>query len=86
MTKKLLMFLLPLVFVFGCTKDFEDINKNPNSPIKVDPGYILANAQKKAIDVLRMNGLVVEPHSFALSTGHNATIRTKIVMHFVRLW
>ena len=37
----------------GCTKDFEDINTNPNEPAAVSPGFLLTSAQKSIMD--RMN-------------------------------
>jgi hypothetical protein len=37
----------------GCTKDFEDINSNPNEPASVSPGFLLTSAQKSIMD--RMN-------------------------------
>jgi len=34
----------------GCTKDFEDINSNPNEPAAVSPGFLLTSAQKSIMD------------------------------------
>jgi hypothetical protein len=34
----------------GCTKDFEDINTNPNEPASVSPGFLLTSAQKGIMD------------------------------------
>ncbi|MDC0600527.1 SusD/RagB family nutrient-binding outer membrane lipoprotein [Flavobacteriales bacterium] len=34
----------------GCTKDFEDINTNPNEPASVSPGFLLTSAQKRIMD------------------------------------
>lgn len=36
----------------GCTKDFEDINTNPNEPAAVSPGFLLTNAQKSIMDIM----------------------------------
>jgi len=36
----------------GCTKDFEDINTNPNEPAAVSPGFLLTNAQKSTMDIM----------------------------------
>ena len=34
----------------GCTKDFEDINTNPNEPASVSPGFLLTASQKRIMD------------------------------------
>lgn len=33
--------ILSLVCLFGCTKDFEEINTNPNAPVSVQPSLLL---------------------------------------------
>lgn len=39
-----IILLVAVLSVVGCTKDFEDLNKNPNSPETIeDPGYLLAH-------------------------------------------
>jgi hypothetical protein len=42
-----------LLLVVGCTKDFEEINYDPNRPVSVESGYILTYAQKALMDNLR---------------------------------
>ncbi len=52
---KNIFFLAGLALVFaltGCTKDFEDINSNPNEPAAVSPGFLLTNAQKSTMDIM----------------------------------
>ena len=34
----------------GCTKDFEDLNTNPNEPASVSPGFLLTASQKSIMD------------------------------------
>lgn len=34
----------------GCTKDFEDLNTNPNEPASVSPGFLLTASQKRIMD------------------------------------
>jgi len=34
----------------GCTKDFEDLNTNPNEPSSVSPGFLLTASQKRIMD------------------------------------
>lgn len=39
-----LMLIATLLMVMGCTKDLDEINKNPNAPESIeDPGYLLAH-------------------------------------------
>ncbi len=40
-----LSFIVLFLFV-GCTKDFENINTDPNSPTKIPPQYLLTSAEK----------------------------------------
>jgi hypothetical protein len=42
-----------LFMITSCTKDFEDINKDPNNPSKVTTGSLLTNAQKSLMDDMR---------------------------------
>lgn len=44
--------LASLMFVIGCTKDFENINTNPNSPITVTPDLILPQVQRDMMNRL----------------------------------
>ena len=34
----------------GCTKDFEELNTNPNEPASVSPGFLLTASQKRIMD------------------------------------
>lgn len=49
--KKILFYIIILLGLFACTKDFEEINKNPNNPIKVEPEFLLTTAQREALDL-----------------------------------
>lgn len=44
------VFSLSLVILAGCTKDFEEINTNPNAPIDVPTYAFMTNAQKQLCD------------------------------------
>lgn len=41
MKNSILYILFVVVLISGCTKDFEEINTNPNSPISVQPSLLL---------------------------------------------
>ncbi len=41
------------ILLAGCTKDFEEINTDPNNPPKVSPASLLTNAQKAFMDDTR---------------------------------
>ncbi|MFZ4473931.1 MAG: hypothetical protein ACOYPR_01980, partial [Saprospiraceae bacterium] len=44
---------LPFLLVFAalsCTKDFEEINQNPNNPVKASSAFLLTSAQKSLTD------------------------------------
>lgn len=44
--KKIIGFGFVLLFlVFGCTKDFKEMNVNPNEPVSVPTSYLLTDAQ-----------------------------------------
>lgn len=47
-------YLIPITFLLfilaGCTKDFEEINTNPNRPTKVPTIYLIGTAQKSLMD------------------------------------
>jgi hypothetical protein len=50
-TKKLFLILGITAFIVGgCTKDFEEINTNPNNPLVVSTSSLLTAAQKSLID------------------------------------
>ncbi len=50
-----IIFLLAIIsfIAVGCTKDFEDTNKNPNSPENVPAYSLMTNAQKQIGDIMR---------------------------------
>lgn len=50
MKNKIIYFLL-LFGVFSCTKDFEEINLNPNNPVVVEPGFLLTNSQFETLNL-----------------------------------
>jgi hypothetical protein len=54
-TLKRLAFISSLVMllVAGCTKDFEEINTDPNRSVVVETGYLLTYSEKVLIDWLR---------------------------------
>ena len=42
--RKILPLFGILLFIFiGCTKNFEDINEDPNQPIEVPTSYLFTN-------------------------------------------
>jgi len=51
--KKIIGFGFVLLFlVFGCTKEFEQMNVNPNEPTKVPTSYLLTDGQKGLMSFL----------------------------------
>lgn len=54
-TLKIFAFISSLVIllVAGCTKDFEEINTDPNNSVAVETAYILTYAEKNMMDNLR---------------------------------
>ncbi len=48
--KTIVLFSALLFIVIGCTKDFEDINTNPNEPTAVPTSFLLTNAQFTIMD------------------------------------
>jgi len=42
--------LLLILAAFACTKDFEEINQNPNNPVKASSAFLLTSAQKSLTD------------------------------------
>ena len=51
MTKYKPIILLSFLFLAGCTKDFEEINTNPNSPDKItSPGVLLTNVIRGSVN------------------------------------
>lgn len=43
MKKYILISSIIFIFLIGCTRDFENINDNPNAPTEVRPQYLLSN-------------------------------------------
>ncbi|NCC73108.1 MAG: SusD/RagB family nutrient-binding outer membrane lipoprotein, partial [Sphingobacteriia bacterium] len=52
-SKKSLIILALLTIMLGCTKNFEDINKDPNNPESVATGFIFTYVEKNVMDNLR---------------------------------
>lgn len=49
--KNIIVFFVVMLFLtISCTKDFEDINTNPNEPTVVPTSYLLTNAQRSIFD------------------------------------
>ena len=57
--KKVYHLILILIFSSACTKDFENINSNPNEPDSIDPklqfSYLLNRASSERYDQWRGN-------------------------------
>lgn len=51
--KKVLYVLVLLTFLVGCTKNFDEINTDPNNPETVATGFIFTYVQKTVMDNLR---------------------------------
>lgn len=52
--RNIVLFLAASLFIFsGCTKNFEEINKNPNAPVDVPTSTLMINAQKRLMDDIR---------------------------------
>lgn len=52
--KNLIILSSLLIFLFtGCTKDFDEVNSNPNSPTEVPTSTLMINAQKRLIEDTR---------------------------------
>ena len=50
-----IIYLVPLVFLASCTKDFLDINTDPNNPTYVEPSKLLPGIQRTLGDALAMD-------------------------------
>jgi hypothetical protein len=55
--KNIVLLLLSLSIVFGCTKDFEELNKDTKNPASVEAVQLFAGAQKQLADYLSNSGL-----------------------------
>ena len=53
----IITLIIVLSTIFACTKDFEELNNNPNAPEKVPTSYLMTNAQTFIMRSLRGNGL-----------------------------
>ncbi len=52
--RNIVLFLAASLIIFsGCTKNFEEINKNPNAPVDVPTSTLMINAQKRLMDDIR---------------------------------
>jgi hypothetical protein len=49
-SKIAIIYLLLMAIIAGCTKDFEEINTNPNRPREVPTIYLIGTAQKSLMD------------------------------------
>ena len=54
---KIIILLVVVAFFDSCTKGFDELNTNPNSPEKVPTSYLMTNAQTYIMVILRGNGL-----------------------------
>ncbi len=48
--KKLIYICIAIIAMVACTKDFEEINENPNSPVQIEPEFLLSNVISVAAD------------------------------------
>jgi len=55
MNKYIKVLLAFMILLAGCTKDFLDINEDPNNPSKAALGLLLTNVEKGVADGLGMN-------------------------------
>ncbi|MEN8249355.1 MAG: SusD/RagB family nutrient-binding outer membrane lipoprotein, partial [Bacteroidota bacterium] len=56
-TSIILSLTIIVSVIFSCTKDFEDLNKNPNAPQTVPTSYLMTNAQTYIMKSFRNNGI-----------------------------
>jgi hypothetical protein len=47
---KIIAWLMIGTLFFACTKDFEELNTNPNQPTSVEPEFLMTFAQKRLMD------------------------------------
>jgi hypothetical protein len=51
-----ILYIVPLaIFLASCTKDFLDINVDPNNPTSIEPSKLLPGVQKTLGDALSMD-------------------------------
>jgi hypothetical protein len=53
---RIILYIVPIaIFLASCTKDFLDINVDPNSPTSIEPSKLLPEVQKTLGDALSMD-------------------------------
>ena len=55
MLRKILYIVPIAIFLASCTKDFLDINVDPNNPTSIEPSKLLPGVQKTLGDALSMD-------------------------------
>jgi hypothetical protein len=50
--KNINYFIIILALLAGCSDQFEDINKNPNNPEKIDPDFLFISSVVKTLQVI----------------------------------
>ncbi len=66
--KKILISILSLILIWGCTKDITSINKNPKAPEVVLANSLFSNAQKELFDYMASPNVNV--NTFRLWSQH----------------
>lgn len=76
MKAKYYIAILLLLGSLSCTKNFEEINTNPNDPVIVEPEYLLTTSQREALDLYggAMNRTVFFNYTHHFS-GFNGTFQ-----------
>ena len=49
--KNILIYMVILISLTGCTANFDEINTNPNDPVKVEPEFLLTTSQRETLDL-----------------------------------
>ncbi|WP_444881441.1 hypothetical protein, partial [Enterococcus faecalis] len=47
---KLTAFIITLVMFTSCTKNFDNLNTDPNRPVNVNPGVVIGQLQYKMVN------------------------------------
>ena len=66
--KKILISILSLILIWGCTKDITSVNKNPKAPEVVLANSLFSNAQKELFDYMASPNVNV--NTFRLWSQH----------------
>ena len=66
--KKILISILSLILIWGCTKDITSVNKNPKAPEVVLANSLFSNAQKELFDYMASPNINV--NTFRLWSQH----------------